>query len=121
MGDTPVGLILSLTGGKTDPEGQTSIGHDSGEGVVFLSLQITRGNLLNAKAEALVNTVNCVGIMGKGIALQFKQAYPDNYAAYKKACDRKEVRPGKVMVVSTGSLFDPKFIINFPTNRMLKN
>lgn len=73
------------------------------------------GNLLECDAEALVNTVNTVGIMGKGIALQFKQAFPENFRIYKRACDRHEVRLGKMFVVPTMSLENPKFIINFPT------
>ena len=52
------------------------------------------GNLLQADVEAIVNTVNCDGFMGKGIALQFKQAWPENFDAYAKACRAKEVRPG---------------------------
>ncbi|MBI1349404.1 Appr-1-p processing protein [bacterium] len=76
-----------------------------------------RGNLLEAEAEALVNTVNCVGVMGKGIALQFKQAFPDNFRAYEKACRAKEIVPGKVFVFETGQLANPRFIINFPTKR----
>jgi O-acetyl-ADP-ribose deacetylase (regulator of RNase III) len=54
-------------------------------------IEIKQGNLLEANAEALVNTVNCVGIMGKGIALQFKQAYPENFRQYEKACRAGEV------------------------------
>ena len=57
-------------------------------------IEIKEGNLLEANAEALVNTVNCVGIMGKGIALQFKQAYPENFRQYEKACRAGEVQPG---------------------------
>jgi O-acetyl-ADP-ribose deacetylase (regulator of RNase III) len=53
------------------------------------------GNLLEADAEVLVNTVNCVGFMGKGIALQFKKAFPDVFSAYKKACDSGEIQIGK--------------------------
>ena len=49
-------------------------------------VELTHGNILKADAEALVNTVNCVGFMGKGIALQFKKAYPDNFESYRKAC-----------------------------------
>ena len=76
------------------------------------------GNLLEAQADALVNTVNCVGHMGKGIALQFKQAYPANYDAYRRACDAGEVRPGRMFVYETGMMFGgPKYIINFPTKR----
>ncbi len=79
-----------------------------------------RGNLLEADAEALVNTVNCVGVMGKGIALQFKQAFPDNFARYAKACKEKRVRPGRVLVVETGAALNPKYIVNFPTKRHWK-
>lgn len=75
------------------------------------------GNLLEANVEALVNTVNCVGIMGKGIALQFKQAFPDNFKEYEKACKKGEVRLGRMHVYHTDSLFNPKFIINFPTKK----
>jgi len=56
-------------------------------------IEIQRGNLLEADVEALVNTVNCVGVMGKGIALQFKQAFPENFREYEKACRHKEVVP----------------------------
>jgi len=75
------------------------------------------GNLLEANAEALVNTVNTVGVMGKGIALQFRQAFPENYQAYQKACKHNEVKPGHMFVYKTGLLTNPRFIINFPTKR----
>ena len=74
-----------------------------------------KANLLQSEAEALVNTVNCVGVMGKGIALQFKQAYPDNFRAYSKACQKGEVQLGKTFTVPTNGLINPKYIINFPT------
>ena len=77
----------------------------------------TIGNILEAGADALVNSVNCVGVMGKGIALQFKEAYPDNFKGYKQACDRKEVQPGRMFVFATGYLTGPRYIINFPTKR----
>lgn len=77
----------------------------------------TTGDILKADAEAIVNTVNCVGIMGRGIALQFKNAFPDNFKAYKIACDQDEVQPGKMFVFETGTFTNPKFIINFPTKR----
>jgi O-acetyl-ADP-ribose deacetylase (regulator of RNase III) len=80
-------------------------------------ISLTRGNLLEADAEALVNTVNCDGFMGKGIALQFKQAFPENFRVYEKACRAGEVQPGRMLVVPTGSLVNPKYIINFPTKR----
>jgi O-acetyl-ADP-ribose deacetylase (regulator of RNase III) len=80
-------------------------------------LEFKTGDILKADAEALVNTVNCVGIMGRGIALQFKNIFPDNFKAYKAACDRKEVQPGKMFVFETGTFTNPKYIINFPTKR----
>jgi O-acetyl-ADP-ribose deacetylase (regulator of RNase III) len=75
------------------------------------------GDILKADAEALVNTVNCVGFMGRGIAAQFKRAFPKNFAAYELACKHGEVRPGKMLVVPTGELVGPRWIINFPTKR----
>jgi O-acetyl-ADP-ribose deacetylase (regulator of RNase III) len=74
------------------------------------------GDLLGTYAEALVNTVNTVGVMGKGIALQFKQAFPDNYKAYEAACKRGEVEPGKMFVFHR-STSNPRIIINFPTKK----
>ncbi len=75
------------------------------------------GDILKADAEALVNTVNCVGIMGRGIALQFRKAYPENYKQYKAACERGEVEPGKMFVHERKDMFGPRYIINFPTKR----
>jgi O-acetyl-ADP-ribose deacetylase (regulator of RNase III) len=83
-------------------------------------IKLVTGNLLKAEAEALVNTVNTVGVMGKGIALQFKQAYPRNYEEYRKACNHHEVQPGKMFVFATNKLVNPKYIINFPTKRHWK-
>lgn len=80
-------------------------------------IESATGNLLAADAEAIVNTVNCVGYMGKGIALQFKQAFPANFKAYEKACRVHEVRPGHMFIYETGSMVNPRFIINFPTKR----
>lgn len=80
-------------------------------------IEYTGGNILHADAEALVNTVNCVGVMGRGIALQFKNAYPKNFKAYEAACQRQEVQPGRMFVYATGELANPRFIINFPTKR----
>ena len=78
------------------------------------------GNILVEDAEAIVNTVNCVGVMGRGIALQFKNVFPENFAAYAKACKREEVTPGKMFIFETGELTNPKYIINFPTKRHWK-
>ena len=77
---------------------------------------VKTGNVLDEGAEALVNTVNTVGVMGRGVALQFKQRFPENFKAYEKACARKEVVPGRMFVFETGDLF-PRLIINFPTKR----
>lgn len=80
-------------------------------------IEYRTGDLLQADVEALVNTVNCVGIMGRGIALQFKNAYEDNYKAYVAACKRGEVQPGRMLVFETNKLIGPKYIINFPTKK----
>jgi O-acetyl-ADP-ribose deacetylase (regulator of RNase III) len=78
-------------------------------------IEYRQGNLLEADTEALVNAVNCVGVMGKGIALQFKLVFPGNFEQYKRACDAGSMRLGEVLVVSTGSQANPRYIINFPT------
>lgn len=83
------------------------------------TIELRTGDILKADADAIVNTVNCVGIMGRGIALQFKNAYPANFKAYKAACDMEQVQPGRMFVFETGK-FTPRFIINFPTKRHWK-
>lgn len=80
-------------------------------------IRFTKGDLLNSDVEALVNTVNCVGIMGRGIALQFKKMYPDNFQAYAAACALNEVTPGTMFIFETEEMTNPKYIINFPTKR----
>ena len=80
-------------------------------------IEFKTGDILRADVEALVNTVNCVGIMGRGIALQFKNDFPENFKAYEVGCAREEVQPGKMFVFETRTLTNPKFIINFPTKR----
>lgn len=99
------------------------------------------GDILAADVAAFVNTVNCVGVMGRGIALHFKKAFPENFKAYAAACQREEVQPGRMFVfdlktttpaaevsdtmLRQGDLFDsgndrdigPRYIINFPTKR----
>ena len=75
------------------------------------------GDLFKEDAEALVNSVNCVGVMGRGIALQFKNVFPENFKAYAAACKREEVQPGRMFVFETGQLTNPRYIINFPTKR----
>lgn len=78
------------------------------------------GNILTEDTEAVVNTVNCVGVMGRGIALQFKNAFPANFKQYAAACKRAEVQPGRMFVFETKGLTNPRYIINFPTKRHWK-
>jgi O-acetyl-ADP-ribose deacetylase (regulator of RNase III) len=78
---------------------------------------MTHGDILRADAEAIINTVNCVGVMGRGIALQFKKAWPNNFNAYALACKNKDVQPGRMFIFETGQLANPRYIINFPTKR----
>lgn len=80
-------------------------------------ITFTQGNMLEANVEALVNTVNTAGVMGKGIALMFKEAFPENYRAYKSACARGGVRVGRMFVTEPMTLSGPKWIINFPTKK----
>lgn len=80
-------------------------------------IEYKRGDILQDGAEALVNTVNCVGVMGRGIALQFKNAFPENFEAYATACKNEEVQPGRMFVFETKKLTNPRYIINFPTKR----
>lgn len=80
-------------------------------------MEFTKGNLLRADTEALVSTVNCVGFMGRGIAAQFKRQFPTNFKVYEAACKREELVPGRMLVVETGQLTNPRWIVNFPTKR----
>lgn len=84
-------------------------------GVVVI--QYKQGDLFSENTEAIVNTVNCVGVMGRGIALQFKKRFPDNFNYYENSCKIGDVVPGKMLVYETESLLNPRFIINFPTKR----
>lgn len=80
-------------------------------------IEYKTGDITSEDAEALVNTVNCVGVMGRGVALRFKEAFPDNARAYARACERKEVEPGRMFVFERESRANPRYIINFPTKR----
>lgn len=80
-------------------------------------IRYTTGNLLEADVDALVNTVNTVGVMGKGIALMFKERFPANMHAYALACKQKQVQTGHMFVTETGELSGPKWIVNFPTKQ----
>lgn len=83
-------------------------------------IEYKTGNILAEDVEALVNTVNCVGIMGRGLALQFKNIFPANFKFYADACKREEVQPGRMLVFETGQMTNPRYIINFPTKRHWK-
>jgi O-acetyl-ADP-ribose deacetylase (regulator of RNase III) len=84
-------------------------------------IQYITGNILDSNAQALVNTVNTMGVMGKGIALQFKKAYPNNYKAYEKACKADKLQVGKMFVtVDRNTISGEKTIINFPTKTSWK-
>src|SRR5665647_2529913 len=85
-------------------------------GMVFLMIEYTEGNLLEANVEALVNTVNEVGVMGKGIALQFREAFPASAREYTLAARHKDVRVGHVLVTRDDALDGPKWIIHFPVS-----
>jgi O-acetyl-ADP-ribose deacetylase (regulator of RNase III) len=80
-------------------------------------LELTNGNLLDAQTDALVNTVNTEGVMGKGIALQFKRKFPEMYDEYRAACEAGEVQPGRMHIYEREDMLHPRFIINFPTKR----
>ncbi len=77
----------------------------------------TAGDILDDDAEAIVNTINCVGVMGKGLALAAKKRWPQMYVDYEAACYREEVRPGEMWVWATGELFGTRHVIGFPTKR----
>lgn len=79
-------------------------------------IRLTQGDLLKLNdVDAIVNAVNCVGVMGKGIALQFKSTWPGNFAEYAAACKSGKVRPGRMFIHDAGGLAKPNYIINFPT------
>lgn len=83
-------------------------------------IELTKGNILEADADGVVNTVNTVGHMGKGIALQFRRAFPKNYESYRQACDNGEVQVGRMFIFDQQTLTNPRYIINFPTKRHWK-
>ena len=83
-------------------------------------IHVAIGDILKYEVDALVNTVNCVGVMGRGIALQFRRAFEDNYEAYRKAAKNLEIRPGQMFVFERSALEQPRWIVNFPTKRHWK-
>jgi len=83
-----------------------------------MTIYFKKGDMFSEPVEALVNTVNCVGVMGKGVALEFKNRWPANFRAYKKLCDAKALAPGQMFIFDTKDLFaseGPRFLVNFPT------
>lgn len=80
-------------------------------------IEVQQGDILKAKADALVNTVNCVGVMGRGIALQFSKAFPEVFKVYEAACKRGEVEPGKVLSHDLNRFEQPHYVINLPTKK----
>lgn len=85
-----------------------------------MPIEYKNGNMFDAPTEAIVNTVNCVGVMGKGVALEFKTRWPENYTAYKKLCEKKLLVPGQMFVFENTNMFkddDFKYLINFPTKK----
>jgi O-acetyl-ADP-ribose deacetylase (regulator of RNase III) len=80
-----------------------------------VTVRLKSGDLLKETTDAIVNTVNCVGVMGKGIALQFKQRWPSNFKEYEAASKRKEIKPGRMFIYDLGEWEKPRYIINFPT------
>ena len=84
-------------------------------------MRYAKGDLLKAEAEALVNTVNTVGVMGKGIALMFKERFPENFRLYEKACREGHVEVGRVLATKSSDMYGPRWIINFPTKKHWRN
>ena len=79
-----------------------------------------QGNLLEANVEAVVNTVNTVGVMGRCIALMFKERFPENFRLYQTACKAKKVRTGEMFITTNDELSGPRWIVNFPTKEHWK-
>jgi len=80
-------------------------------------IEYKKGNIFAEDIEVLVNPVNCVGVMGRGLALQFKNRFPKNFKDYVVACKKGEVLPGCLFIFAVGKAANPHFIINFPTKR----
>jgi O-acetyl-ADP-ribose deacetylase (regulator of RNase III) len=80
-------------------------------------IELVQGDIFQSGGEAIVNPVNCVGVMGKGLALHFKKKYPENFEAYRLACAAGEVQPGRMFIHATGLTQPPRYIVNFPTKR----
>jgi O-acetyl-ADP-ribose deacetylase (regulator of RNase III) len=84
-----------------------------------MSIKVVKGNIFNSSCQTVVNTVNCVGVMGKGIALVYKLRYPNMFAIYKKHCDNRLIETGKLWLYKEGDEGDP-WVLNFPTKNHWK-
>lgn len=85
-------------------------------------IEYKKGNIFKEEVEAIVNAVNCVGVMGRGIALQFKRAFPTNFKEYAVLCKQKEIQPGCMFIFELDDRDDSlKYIVNFPTKRHWKD
>ena len=84
-------------------------------------VDVVSGDLFKADVDAIANAVNCVGVMGRGIALAVKNRFPDNFIAYKQACDDGSLRPGSVFVFDRGESEHPRYVVNFPTKDHWRN
>jgi O-acetyl-ADP-ribose deacetylase (regulator of RNase III) len=102
---------------RRDPDDPARFERYQAEALVFPMITYTHGNLLEARAEALVNTVNTVGVMGKGIALMFRERFEANFRRYAAACKVGEVQTGRMFVTEPGELDGPRWIVNFPTKQ----
>lgn len=80
-----------------------------------MAIERTDVSIFDSSAQAWVNPVNCVGVMGAGLAREFKARFPANYEAYKQACSAGEMRPGRVLLHAEGPLSVPEWVVNFPT------
>ena len=84
-------------------------------------LKFKKGDIFKEEVEAIVNPVNCVGVMGRGLALEFKKRFPENFKMYKESCLIGDVIPGRMLVTFGGCVKPYRFIINFPTKRHWKD
>ena len=84
-------------------------------------IKFTKGNMFDTPADIRINTVNCVGVMGIGVALEFKKRFPKMYRTYKKECERGNIQPGKPHVWKEFHLCKEFIIINFPTKKHWRN
>jgi O-acetyl-ADP-ribose deacetylase (regulator of RNase III) len=85
-----------------------------------MTIEYKIGDMFEEPTEAIVNTVNCVGVMGKGVALEFKRRWPENFRAYKRLCDAGQLAPGKMFVFENKDILGQtfhRFLINFPTKQ----